>query len=82
MPSDLGNPYIHSATALCDYHTKFMAWHKEIIPKQWREGLIVTLFRKGDMEDPGTYRGLLSVVGKSLLNIRLVKYRIAGTFRG
>ena len=31
--------------------------------KQWREGLI---FKKGDREDPGNYRGItpLSVVGK------------------
>ena len=36
------------------------------MPKQWREGLIVNLFKKGDKEDPGNYRGvkLLSIVGK------------------
>ena len=41
-------------------------WREEIVPKQWREGLIVNLFKKGDREDPGNYRGvtLLSVVGK------------------
>ena len=34
---------------------------------KWREGLIVSLFKKGDKEDPGNYRGitLLSVVGKA-----------------
>ena len=45
--------------------------------EQWREGLIVTvnLFRKGDREDPGNYRGitLLSVVGKVFFNNRLVQ---------
>ena len=37
-----------------------------IVPPKWREGLIVNLFKKGDREDPGNYRGitLLSVVGK------------------
>ena len=39
-------------------------WHEETVPKQWREGLIVNLFKKSDREDPGNNRGitLLSVV--------------------
>ena len=43
-----------------------VVWHEETVPKQWREGLIVNLFEKGDKEDPGNYWGitLLSVVGK------------------
>ena len=53
-------------------------WREETVPKQWREGLIVNLFKKGDREDPGHYRGiiLLSVVGKvfcKILNNRLVQ---------
>ena len=41
-------------------------WREETVPKQWREDLIVDLFKKGDGEDPGNYRGitLLSIVGK------------------
>ena len=51
-------------------------WAEEFVPKKWREGLIVNLFKKGDREDPGNYRGktLLSVVGKvfcKILNNRL-----------
>ena len=54
-------------------------WREEIVPPQWREGLIVNLFTKGDKEDPGNYRGitLLSVVGKvfcKILNDRLVEH--------
>ena len=30
---------------------------------KWREGLIVSLFKKGDKEDPGNYRGITLVVG-------------------
>ena len=43
-----------------------VVWHEETILRQWREGLIVNLFKKGDKEDPSNYRGitLLSVVGK------------------
>ena len=32
-------------------------WHEEIVPPQWREGLIVNLFKKGDKEDPGNLQG-------------------------
>ena len=41
-------------------------WCEELVPWQWPEGLIVNLFKKGDKEDPGNYRGitLLSVVSK------------------
>ena len=56
-----------------------VVWREEFVPPQWREGLIVNLFKKGDKEDPGNYRGitLLSVVGKVLckvLNNRLVQH--------
>ena len=46
-------------------------WREELVPRQWREGLIVNLFKKGDKEDPDNYRGitLLSVVGKVFCKI-------------
>ena len=28
-------------------------WYEEIVCGQWREGLIVNIFNKGDREDPG-----------------------------
>ena len=28
-------------------------WCEEVVPRQWREGLIVNLFKKGDREQPG-----------------------------
>ena len=54
-----------------------VVWREELVPRQWREGLIVNLL-KWDKEDPGNYRGitLLSVVGKvfcKILNNRLVE---------
>ena len=57
-----------------------VVWHEETVPKQWREGLIVNLFKKGDKEDPGNYRGItgvLSVVDKvfcKVINNRLVVF--------
>ena len=56
-----------------------VVWQEEYVPPQWREGLIVNLFKKGDEEDPGNYRGitLLSVVWEvfcKVLNNRLVQH--------
>ena len=56
-----------------------LVWDKECAPSYWREGLIVSLFKKGDREDPGNYRGitLLNVVGKlysRVINNRLLKH--------
>ena len=56
-----------------------LAWDKECVPNFWREGLIVSLFKKGDRQDPGNYRGitLLNVVGKlysRVINNRLLKH--------
>ena len=44
-----------------------VVWSEELVPPKWCEGLIVNLFKKGDREDAGNYRGitLLSVVGKN-----------------
>ena len=47
-------------------------WCEETVPKQWREGLIVNLFKRGDREDPGNYRGitLLNVGGKVFCKVQ------------
>ena len=39
-------------------------WQENIVPKQWRDGFIVNIFKKGDREDPVNYRDItmLSVV--------------------
>ena len=31
-------------------HLFRVVWHEEVVPKEWREGLIVNLFKKGDKE--------------------------------
>ena len=56
-----------------------LIWDSEYIPERWGEGMIVSLFKKGDREDPGNYRGitLLNVVGKlfnKALNYRLLQW--------
>ena len=60
-----------------------LVWHEQTVPKKWREGLIVNLFKKEDKENPGNYRGitLLSVVGKvfgKVINNRFVQYLDCG----
>ena len=51
-------------------------WQEEIVPRQWREGLIVNIFKKGDREDPAYYRGitLLSVVGKCFVRFLTIDW--------
>ena len=41
-----------------------LVWNSECIPECWGEGMIVSLFKKGDLEDPNNCRGirLLNVV--------------------
>ena len=66
------------------HHLFKVVWHEETVPKQWREGLIVNLLKKGDEKEAGNYRGitLLSVVGKvfcKVVNNRLVQYLDCGS---
>ena len=55
-----------------------IVWREEFVPLQWREGLIVNLFKKGYKVDPGNNRGItLLSVGKvfcKVLNNRLVQH--------
>ena len=54
--------------------------HEKTHPRQWKEGLIVSLFKKSDGENPGNYKGitLLSAVGK----VFWVKYLIIDWIKG
>ena len=46
-----------------------VVWTEESIRKQWRQGLIFSLHKKGDAEDPGNYRGItrLNIGRKAVL---------------
>jgi hypothetical protein len=54
-------------------------WNKEELPKQWKESIIVPIYKKGDKAECSNYRGisLLSTSCKILYNIllsRLIPY--------
>ena len=56
-----------------------IVWNYEYVCTYWRDGLIVSLFKKRDREVPGNYRGLtlLSVIGKlysRVINNRQLTY--------
>ena len=56
-----------------------LLWDNEFAPTYWRECLIVSLFKKGDREFSGNFRGitLLNVIGKlysTVINNHLLKY--------
>ena len=55
-------------------HQLFSVVWQEEIPPQWREGLIVNLFKKGD-KDPGNYRGITLLRVKVFCKI--LKYGLA-----
>ena len=48
-------------------------WNKEELPEEWRELIIVPIYKKGDKTDCSNYRGisLLSTTYKILSNIQL-----------
>jgi hypothetical protein len=50
-------------------------WNKEELPQQWKESIIVPVYKKGDKIDCNNYRGisLLSSAYKILSNILLVR---------
>jgi hypothetical protein len=50
-------------------------WNKEELPQQWKESVIVPIYRKGDKNDCNNYRGisLLLSAYKILSNILLVR---------
>jgi hypothetical protein len=50
-------------------------WNKEELPQQWKESVIVPIYKKGDKTDCNNYRGisLLSTAYKILSNILLAR---------
>jgi hypothetical protein len=50
-------------------------WNKEELPQQWKESIIIPIYKKGDKTDCNNYRGisLLSTAYKILSNILLAR---------
>jgi hypothetical protein len=50
-------------------------WNKEELPQQWKESIIVPIYKKGDKIDCNNYRGisLLKAAYKILSNILLAR---------
>ena len=55
------------------YKLSLQIWETEEIPKDWKDGIIVPVFKKGRRKDCGNYRGvsLLSIAEKILTRILL-----------
>jgi len=54
------------------------AWEEKQAPNDWKDALLVTIFKKGDRRECGNYRGisLLSIAGKILARILLNRIQI------
>jgi len=63
-------------TIFCEIHKLIISiWNKEELPEEWKELIIVSIFKKGDKTDCSNYRGisLLPTTYKILSNILLSK---------
>jgi len=71
-------------TICCAIHNLISVWNKEELPEEWKESIIVPIYKKGDKTDCNNYRGisLLPTTYKVLSNIllsRLIPYAEEGT---
>jgi hypothetical protein len=53
----------------------YSVWNKEELPQQWKESIIVPIYKKGDKTNCNNYRGisLLLIAYKILSNILLAR---------
>ena len=65
-------------TICCAIHKLISIWNKEELPEEWKESIIVSIYKKGDKIDCNNYRGisLLPTTYKILSNLlsRLIPY--------
>ena len=47
-------------------HQKLVAHRRGVVPQEWKDALVIPLFKKGSRDDQGNYKpiSILSVVGK------------------
>eukprot|EP00271_Cylindrocystis_brebissonii_P003249 TRINITY_DN1401_c0_g1_i9.p1 TRINITY_DN1401_c0_g1~~TRINITY_DN1401_c0_g1_i9.p1 ORF type:complete len:1328 (-),score=159.78 TRINITY_DN1401_c0_g1_i9:667-4650(-) len=53
-----------------------LMWAQRSVPKEWGVGVIVSLFKKGDKEDPGNYRGITLLGAVRKLFCRVINNRL------
>jgi hypothetical protein len=60
-------------TIRCAIHKLISLWIKKELPEEWRESIIVPIYKKGDKTDCNNYRGisLLPTTYKIFSNILL-----------
>jgi len=69
-----GDELVKKMTTLCN-----QVWKSEQVPRDWKDGIIIPLPKKGDLKDCNNWRGitLLSVPGKVMAGIILERIKTA-----
>ena len=51
---------VRGRTIRCAIHKLIISiWNKEELPEEWKESIIVPIYKKGDKTDCNNYRGIL-----------------------
>jgi len=67
-------------TICCEIHKLIISiWNKEELPEEWKESIIVPIYKKGDKTDCNNHRGILLLpttykILSSILLSRLIPY--------
>ena len=76
-----GEFFKHAGHLAVDFLVKFfnVLFERGIYPDSWTESIIITLFKKGNQNDPGNYRGIslcdiCSKLYSSIINNRLQEW--------
>ena len=77
----IGEMLKNSGSYILDFFAKFFnaLFEKGVFPERWTESIVLPLFKKGDANNPNSYRGISlcdasSKVYSTIINLRLLEW--------